>query len=47
MNKKELIMVWEGDLELLCPCNFKIQDVWGREGRCWFGLFFLKDERNR
>ena len=27
------------DLELICPCNFKIQDVWENEGRCWCGLF--------
>ena len=27
------------DLELICPCNFKIQDVWKNEGRCWCGLF--------
>ncbi len=27
------------DLELICPCNFKIQDVWKSEGRCWCGLF--------
>ena len=27
------------DLELICPCNFKIQDVWENEDRCWCGLF--------
>ena len=27
------------DLELICPCNFKIQDVWENDGRCWCGLF--------
>lgn len=27
------------DLELLCPCNFKIHDTWNNEGRCWCGLF--------
>lgn len=29
----------QGDLELICPCNFKIQSVWKNEGRCWCGLF--------
>lgn len=27
------------DLELLCPCNFKVQDTWREKGRCWCGLF--------
>ncbi|MEM3030118.1 MAG: ferredoxin-thioredoxin reductase catalytic domain-containing protein [Candidatus Micrarchaeia archaeon] len=27
------------DLELLCPCNFKIQEAWSNWGRCWCGLF--------
>ena len=27
------------DLELLCPCNFKIQDAWKKKGECWCGLF--------
>ena len=27
------------DMELICPCNFKSQDVWKNEGRCWCGLF--------
>ncbi|MFH1972018.1 MAG: ferredoxin-thioredoxin reductase catalytic domain-containing protein [archaeon] len=27
------------DLELLCPCNFKIQKTWTEQGRCWCGLF--------
>jgi len=27
------------DLELICPCNFKTQDTWKSEGRCWCGLF--------
>ncbi len=31
------------DLELICPCNFKVQDVWKNEGRCWCGLFVKKD----
>jgi len=29
----------QGDLELICPCNFKIQETWGKKGRCWCGLF--------
>ena len=29
----------ERDLELICPCNFKAQEVWTKEGRCWCGLF--------
>lgn len=27
------------DLELICPCNFKIQDTWVQKGMCWCGLF--------
>jgi ferredoxin-thioredoxin reductase catalytic subunit len=27
------------DLELICPCNFKIQDAWKNQNRCWCGLF--------
>ena len=30
------------DLELICPCNFRIQDVWSNEGRCWCGLFIKR-----
>jgi ferredoxin-thioredoxin reductase catalytic subunit len=30
------------DLELICPCNFKIQDVWQSQNRCWCGLFVKK-----
>ncbi|MFH1237057.1 MAG: ferredoxin-thioredoxin reductase catalytic domain-containing protein [Candidatus Aenigmatarchaeota archaeon] len=29
----------DGDLKLICPCNFKAQDIWADEGRCWCGLF--------
>lgn len=29
----------ERDIELLCPCNFKIQDTWKNKGECWCGLF--------
>lgn len=27
------------DIELLCPCNFKQQETWEEQGRCWCGLF--------
>ena len=27
------------DLELICPCNFKIQETWQKQNRCWCGLF--------
>lgn len=29
----------ERDLELICPCKFKAQVTWEKEGRCWCGLF--------
>ncbi|MFC1900425.1 ferredoxin-thioredoxin reductase catalytic domain-containing protein [Chloroflexota bacterium] len=29
----------KGDLELICPCNFKAHETWKTEGRCWCGLF--------
>ena len=29
----------ERDLELICPCNFKAQDVWKEKSQCWCGLF--------
>jgi len=29
----------ETDLKLICPCNFKEQEIWAKEGRCWCGLF--------
>ena len=32
----------ENDLELICPCNFKIQDTWKKSGMCWCGLFVKK-----
>jgi len=32
----------EKDLELLCPCNFKIQETWKNKNRCWCGLFVKK-----
>jgi ferredoxin-thioredoxin reductase catalytic subunit len=34
----------EGDLSLICPCNFKAQEVWAKEGRCWCGLFVKRDK---
>ena len=33
----------EQDLALLCPCNFKAQQVWAEQGRCWCGLFVKKE----
>ena len=27
------------DLELICPCNFKIQETWKDRGECWCSLF--------
>ena len=32
----------ERDLQLICPCNFKIQDTWKNKGQCWCGLFVKK-----
>ena len=34
----------EKDIELICPCNFKIHTTWlkpvdGRKAMCWCGLF--------
>ena len=36
----------ERDLELLCPCNFKTQDVWTKQERCWCGLFVRRTRDN-
>jgi len=33
---------FERDIELLCPCNFEIQETWKKEDRCWCGLFIKK-----
>jgi len=30
----------KSDLDLLCPCNFEIQQTWKEQNRCWCGLFF-------
>jgi len=30
---------FDKDLELICPCNFKIQEKWQEKGECWCGLF--------
>lgn len=32
----------ERDLELICPCNFEIQDTWKDKGECWCSLFVKK-----
>jgi len=29
----------ERDLELICPCNFEVQETWKSKGQCWCGLF--------
>ena len=29
----------EKDLELICPCNFKIQETWQKKEECWCSLF--------
>lgn len=29
----------ERNIELLCPCNFKIHSTWLKNDRCWCGLF--------
>jgi ferredoxin-thioredoxin reductase catalytic chain len=38
----------EKDLELICPCNFKIHSTWlkpvsGRKAMCWCGLFVKRE----
>ncbi|MFC1953832.1 ferredoxin-thioredoxin reductase catalytic domain-containing protein [Chloroflexota bacterium] len=30
------------DMDMICPCNFKSQDIWEKEGRCWCGLFIKR-----
>jgi ferredoxin-thioredoxin reductase catalytic chain len=30
------------DIELICPCNFFIQNTWKEKGECWCGLFHKK-----
>lgn len=32
----------EKDLELICPCNFKMDKVWEEKEKCWCGLFVKK-----
>jgi len=36
------------DIELICPCNFFIQNTWEEKGECWCGLFYKiqNDKRN-
>ncbi|MDD1743725.1 MAG: hypothetical protein LUO85_03775 [Methanomassiliicoccales archaeon] len=31
------------DLDLICPCNFKIQKTWKEYGECWCGLFVRRN----
>ncbi len=33
---------FETDLKLLCPCNFKLQETYRNEDRCWCGLFIKR-----
>jgi ferredoxin-thioredoxin reductase catalytic subunit len=33
----------ERDLKIICPCNFKTQDIWQTHSRCWCGLFVKKN----
>jgi ferredoxin-thioredoxin reductase catalytic chain len=33
---------FDKDLELICPCNFKIQKTWIKRKDCWCGLFVKK-----
>ncbi|MBT4936147.1 hypothetical protein HOL21_00720 [Candidatus Woesearchaeota archaeon] len=42
----------EKDLELICPCNFKIHSTWlhppdGRKPMCWCGLFVQNGQPNK
>ena len=32
------------DLELICPCNFKSQEIWTEKGACWCGLFVKREK---
>jgi ferredoxin-thioredoxin reductase catalytic chain len=27
------------DVNLICPCNFKLQKTWKEKGECWCSLF--------
>lgn len=35
------------DIELICPCNFKIQDTWKEKGECWCSLFIKEQKGGR
>ena len=35
----------EQDLELICPCNFKMHDTWKTKGMCWCGLFVKRQKK--
>ena len=32
----------QADINLVCPCNFKVQRTWKENGECWCGLFVKK-----
>ncbi len=34
----------EKDVELICPCNFEVQNTWKEQNRCWCGLFVGKKQ---
>lgn len=38
---------FEADLDLICPCNFKSQETWEDQGRCWCGLFIDTQRFNK
>jgi ferredoxin-thioredoxin reductase catalytic subunit len=33
---------FEKDAELICPCNFRLQQNYKTKGECWCGLFVKK-----
>jgi ferredoxin-thioredoxin reductase catalytic chain len=33
------------DLELICPCNFTIQEKYKTQGECWCGLFVKRENK--
>ncbi len=32
------------DLQLICPCNFKVQKTWQEKGECWCSLFVRRKQ---
>ena len=33
---------FEKDKDLICPCNFEVQNAWKDWNRCWCGLYVKK-----